>query len=128
MDRNFFTSPTNTPRAAGLRASITYDLQRTRPRETAEGVPIETRANKVIGFTVQFAPTRHWNVNWNTQYNFTTKEFDQQVLRLDRDLHRWRVSFAFMRAPNGNIAFNFFISLMDQPEIRFQYDQRSTNN
>ncbi|MEE8192158.1 MAG: twin-arginine translocase subunit TatC [Gemmatimonadales bacterium] len=128
LDRNFFTSPTNTPRAAGLRASITYDLQRTRPRETAEGDPIETPSNRVLGFTIQFAPTRHWNVNWNTQYNFTTKEFDQQVLRLDRDLHRWRVSFAFMRAPNGNIAFNFFISLMDQPEIRFQYDQRSTNN
>jgi sec-independent protein translocase protein TatC len=127
LDRNFFTSPTNTPRAAGLRASVTYDLQRTRPLETAEGVPVETPANKVVGLTLQFAPTRHWNVNWNTQYNFTTKEFDQQVLRLDRDLHRWRVSFAFMRAPNGNIAFNFFISLMDQPEIRFQYDQRSTN-
>jgi hypothetical protein len=31
-----------------------------------------------------------------------------------------------MKAPNGNVAFNFFISLRDQPEIRFQYDQRST--
>jgi hypothetical protein len=125
LDRNFFTMPTNTARAREFRATFNYDLQRTRPQEDPEGNEIDTPANKVLGFSVQFSPSEHWNVSWNTQYNFTTGEFDQQVLRLDRDLHRWRVTFGFMRAPNGNVAFNFFISLTDQPEIRFQYDQRT---
>ena len=42
-----------------------------------------------------------------------------------RDLHRWRLTLGFMKAPNGNVAFNLFISLRDQPEIRFQYDQQT---
>jgi sec-independent protein translocase protein TatC len=125
LDRNFFTMATNAPRAAGFRATFNFDLQRTRPLKDSAGNEIETPSNKVLGFSVQFSPTRHWNVTWNTQYNFTTSEFGQQVLRLDRDLHRWRVTFGFLRAPNGNVAFNFFISLTDQPEIRFQYDQQT---
>jgi hypothetical protein len=32
-----------------------------------------------------------------------------------------------VKAPNGNVAFNFFVSLLDQPEIKFQYDQRSVS-
>ncbi|MDH3570669.1 MAG: hypothetical protein OER89_10865, partial [Gemmatimonadota bacterium] len=71
------------------------------------------------------APTASWSVSWSTQYNMTLKEFGQHVLRLSRDLHRWRATFAFLKAPNGNFAFNFFISLTDQPELKFQYDQRT---
>ena len=55
----------------------------------------------------------------------TTKEFGQHVLRLDRDLHRWRATFGFTRAPNGNFAFTFFVNLLDQPEIKFNYDQQT---
>ncbi|UCF40252.1 MAG: twin-arginine translocase subunit TatC [Gemmatimonadota bacterium] len=125
LDRNFNTMPTNTQRAQGLRASLAYDLQRTRPRFDAAGNEIEAPANQTLGISMQFSPTEHWNLSWNTQYNFTRGEFGQHVLRLDRDLHRWRLTFGFMKAPNGNVAFNFFISLRDQPEIRFQYDQRT---
>ena len=64
-------------------------------------------------------------MSWNTQYNFTTSEFGQHVLRLDRDLHRWRATFSFTKAPNGNFSFDFFITLTDQREIKFQYDQRT---
>ncbi len=126
LDRGFYTMPTNTQRTAGVRMSLAYDLQRTRPRFDPSGEEIETPANQTLNFSTQFSPTEHWSVSWNTQYNFTTGEFGQHVLRLDRDLHRWRLTFGFMRAPNGNFAFNFFISLRDQPEIRFQYDQQTT--
>lgn len=112
---------------AGFRADITYDDRRTRPsgEEETDTFNRTPSTNRSLGFAVRFSPTESWSVSWNTQYNLTTHEFGQHVLRLDRDLHRWRATFAFLRAPNGNFAFNFFISLTDQPEIKFQYDQRT---
>jgi len=112
-------------RGRGLQMSVTYDDQRTRPRTSTTGQIIESVANRTVGFAVSFAPTPNWSVSWNTQYNLTLNQFGQHVVRLDRNLHRWRATFAFLKAPNGNFAFNFFISLMDQPELKMQYDQRT---
>jgi hypothetical protein len=99
----------------GFRTSVTYDEQRTR----------DDPAQRNLGLQIGFAPTPGWSVSWNTNYNITQKEFGQHVLRLDRSMHRWGATFSFVRAPNGNFAFNFFISLRDQPEMKFQYDQRT---
>ena len=46
-------------------------------------------------------------------------------MSLQRDLHDWRAVFAFTQAPNGNFAFNFFIALKAQPDLKFDYDRRS---
>ncbi len=108
----------------GFRASISYDEQRFRDQETADSV-ISTPANRNLGLQLSFSPTQAWSVSWNTNYDLTNKKFGQHIVRLDRDLHRWRATFSFVQAPNGNFAFNFFISLTDQPEIKFQYDQRT---
>ena len=119
------------PRApAGARrpftASVTFDDQRFRTPENEGDVPVVSRnANRTLGLAFQFDPTANWSVSWTTQYNLTTKEFGQHVVRLERDLHRWRATFQFLKSPNGNFAFNFFISLLDQPDIRFNYDQRT---
>jgi Tat protein translocase TatC len=114
------------PGRAGFRAAVSYDERRTRPLDDTTQ-PGPTRDSRTLGFNISFQPTTNWSVSWNTQYNFTTKEFGQHVVRLDRDLHRWRATFSFVKAPNGNVAFNFFVSLLDQPEIKFQYDQRSVS-
>ena len=37
----------------------------------------------------------------------------------------WDAIFAFTQSPNGNFAFNFFIALRAQPELKFNYDRRS---
>jgi hypothetical protein len=108
----------------GFRASVTYDEQRTRTR-IVDGEQLETPALRNLGLQIGFSPTQNWSVSWNTQYNITQKEFGQHVVRLDRTLHRWRATFSFVKSPNGNFAFNFFISLRDQPEMKFQYDQRT---
>ncbi len=42
-------------------------------------------------------------------------------------MNRCRATFAFVQAPNGNFAFNFFIQLLDLSELKFNYDQRSVN-
>jgi hypothetical protein len=111
---------------SGFRASVTYDDQRTEPREIG-GQIFEEPANRTLGLQFGFSPTENWSASWNTQYNITNKEFGQHILRLDRDMHRWRATFSFVKTPNGNFAFNFFVSLTDQPEIKFQYDQRNVN-
>jgi hypothetical protein len=84
-------------------------------------------ANRTMGLSFAFDPTRNWSLSWTTQYNLTTHEFGQHAVRLERDLRRWRASFQFLKSPNGNFAFNFFISLLDQPDIKFQYDQQSVD-
>ena len=109
---------------SGFRASVTYDDQRSEPREVG-GQIYEEPANRTLGLQFGFSPTENWSASWSTQYNITTGLFGQHILRLDRDLHRWRATFSFVKAPNGNFAFNFFVSLIDQPEIKFQYDQRN---
>jgi hypothetical protein len=116
-------SPTNMP--GGRRpfaVSVTFDSDRQRP---TAATPVGTAANRTVGFAMAFSPSPGWSASWDTQYNMVTKEFGQHVLRLDRDLRRWHATFAFLKAPNGNFAFNFFVSLLDQPDIKFQYDQRT---
>jgi hypothetical protein len=44
---------------------------------------------------------------------------------LQRQLHDWNATFAFMQTPNGAFSFNFLIALKAQPDLKFNYD-RST--
>jgi hypothetical protein len=110
----------------GLNLSLSYDEQRQRG-DTAQGGGLGSGPNRTASVTTSFSPTRNWNVSWQTQYNFTTKEFGQHTLRLERDLRRWRATFDFLKSPNGNFAFSFHIVLLDQSDIKFNYDQRTVN-
>src|SRR3972149_1400166 len=110
----------------GLPMPLGYDEQRQRG-DTAPA-PAETLAsgaNRTLSVTTSFSPTRNWNLSWQTQYNFTTNEFGQHTLRLERDPRRWRATFDFLKSPNGNFAFSFHIVLLDQSDIKFNYDQRT---
>ena len=111
--------------AGQFSGSITFTLQRDRPDPDAQGLVRPRTENTMASGAVSFRPTRHWNVSWQTAYNFTRHEFSDHVLRLDRDLHDWRATFTFVKSPNGNFLFSFFIQLIDQPEIKFDYDQRN---
>jgi hypothetical protein len=64
-------------------------------------------------------------VSWQTSYNFTEGQFSDHVVRLDRDLHDWRATFAFVKSPNGNFSFNFNIVLIPEPDLKVGYDQRT---
>jgi sec-independent protein translocase protein TatC len=115
-------------RGAGKRPfslSVTYDNQRQRPTGAESPTRSALTNNETLGMAFGFDPTKNWSLSWSTQYNLTTQQFGQHVVRLERDLHRWRATFQFLKSPNGNFAFNFFISLLDQPEIKMQYDQQT---
>ncbi len=113
-------------RGRGFQASIRYNERRVRDADEATTFATSA-ANRNLGVTVSFSPTRNWGLRWTTDYNLTTKEFGSNALRLERDMNRWRATFAFVQAPNGNFAFNFFIQLLDLSELKFNYDQRSVN-
>lgn len=97
--------------------SVRYSLVRP---QTEGGLESQTLAG-----TLAFHPTPGWAVRWSTQYNITTGDFGQQLITLDRDLHRWRASFQFARAPNGNVIFSVGVHLTDAPDLRGDYRQQT---
>ena len=111
-------------------ASIAFDYSRQRPVDSALAIRTHQPVSFVlpqstISGSLSFSPTKHWSVSWETLYDIEKGQFASHVLTLNRDLHDWRATFAFVQSPNGNVVFNFNITLIDQPEIKFDYDQRS---
>ena len=47
---------------------------------------------------------------------------------LERDLHKWRARFEFVRNPTGNFALFFSIFLTSLPDIKIDYDQNTYTN
>jgi hypothetical protein len=109
--------------AGGWRATLNYSLNRPRP---LPGSPLmQSRGQQTLNGSLAFSPTEHWSVNWTTTYSFTTGEFDAHVLTLSRDLHRWQANFDFIKSPNGNFAMQFRVHLLDNPDLKVDYDQRT---
>jgi hypothetical protein len=80
---------------------------------------------QIINLGMSFQPTPKWTASWQTDFDFATQRFGRHLLQLNRDLRRWQASFSFVKSPNGNFSFNFSISLRDQPDIKFDYDQQT---
>jgi Tat protein translocase TatC len=78
---------------------------------------------RTAALNMSFTPTRNWTANWSTQFDFALQQFTFHSLSFQRDLRRWRASFMFNRTATGNFSFSFNITLSDQPDIKFDYDQ-----
>ena len=88
------------------------------------GTPfIRQPPRQFIQSQMSFHLTPKWSAQWGTNYDFTAHQFGSQSVTLQRELHDWRSIFAFTRGPNGNFAFNFFIALNADPDIKFNYDK-----
>jgi len=103
--------------------SLTYSLQKTRGTDTAD-----SRGRQSINAVLSMQPSPSWGLTWGTSYNLTDSEFGEHRLSLDRDLHRWVASFLFARAPNGNFIFQMSVRLADAPDLKFDYDQRTSED
>jgi len=75
--------------------------------------------------STRFSITPKWAMQWTTNYDFVLHQFGMHTVSLRRELHDWDAIFAFTQSPNGNFAFNFFIALRAQPDLKFNYDRRS---
>jgi hypothetical protein len=90
------------------------------------GAPIfVSPAQSTLRANMAFNVTPKWAMQWTTGYDFERHEFSDHVVSLQRDLHDWRAIFAFTQAPNGNFAFNFFISLIAEPDLKFDYNRQT---
>jgi len=109
---------------------VGYTSSRTRPpKVTTPGTgtfqPSALASQRQLTLNMNFSPTALWTASWSTLYDMNTRQFGQHYVRLERDLRRWHASFAFVKSPNGNFAFNFYVALIDQPDIKFDYEQQS---
>src|SRR5882762_1203285 len=80
---------------------------------------------QTTNLNLAFSPTRNWTANWTTSYDMGTRQFSYHSLTFQRDLRRWRASFSFNKTAAGNFSFSFNITLTDQPDIKFDYDQNT---
>jgi hypothetical protein len=75
--------------------------------------------------SLSFQPTEMWQVSWRTSYDMVDHSFNDHLIRLTRDLHRWQAHFDFRQTATGNWSFRFEVALTDQEDLHFDYQQRS---
>lgn len=109
----------------GFSLNVRFSSSRTRAAPVGAGSGGLQGGRQQMSLNMTFSPTAHWSASWNTLYDLDTRRFGQHFVRLERDLHRWHASFAFSRTASGNFAFNFYVALLDEPDIKFDYDQQS---
>lgn len=103
-------------RRSGWNANVSYSLQRPR------GNPDQKR--QMLQATFRFKPTELWGLNWRTSYDVEEAVFNDHMISLTRDLHRWEASFDFRQTATGNWSFRFEVSLIDNRDLKFDYEQR----
>jgi len=92
---------------------------------TAGGPFIRVPSRENLTSSMNFHLTPKWSGGWQTTYDFQTQRFASHAVTLQRELHDWRSIFAFTKTATGNFAFNFFIALNAQPDIKFNYDKQT---
>jgi lipopolysaccharide export system protein LptA len=95
------------------------------PSVTAGGPFIRQPAHDNLDANMNFHLTPKWAGTWSTNYDFEAHKFGSHVVTLQRELHDWRAIFSFTQAPNGNFAFTFFIALIAEPDLKFNYDKQT---
>ena len=98
-------------------ASLSYSQARARGAETD--------GSRMLQANVRFQPTEKWSVNWRTSYDMVAGSFNDHVINLKREMHRWEADFAFRQTATGNWTFVFEVALTDNRDLHFDYEQRT---
>ncbi|GMV05442.1 MAG: hypothetical protein AMXMBFR53_17200 [Gemmatimonadota bacterium] len=105
-------------RDRGWQANLSYSLQR--PRNAGAGA-----VSQSLNGTLTLSPTANWDLSWRTSYDLEAGAFNDHAIRLTRDLHRWEAHFDFNQTATGNWQFRFEVSLTDNRDLKFDYQQRN---
>jgi len=112
----------------GFSLNLSLSITRTRPTDTSlpTVIPVVSQTGQQqLHMDFSFRPTEKWHASWSTQYDLVSHQFAEHSVRLERDLHRWHALFSFLKSSNGNFSFNFSVSLLDEPDIKFDYEQQT---
>jgi len=108
---------------AGKGFTLGISLSSTRSRTDTTPQQRHAPGRQTTNLNLAFSPTRNWSATWVTSYDMGTRQFPYHSLTFQRDLRRGRASFSFNKTAAGNFSFSFNITLTDQPDIKFDYDQ-----
>ncbi len=100
-------------------ANFNYSLRRNRD--------VNLPASQLLQVGLRLRPTELWSLTWGTSYDLDVRSFTDHRIRLTRDMHRWNANFDFMQTATGNWSFSFQVSLTDNRDLKFDYDQRSSD-
>ena len=100
-------------------ANFSYSLNRSRDSLLP--------ASQLLQMGIRLKPTEKWDLVWRTSYDIEAGKFADHSIRLTRDLHRWQANFNYSQTAAGNWVFSFEVSLTDNRDLKFDYDQRSTD-
>lgn len=118
------------PRAQAARSEAAADVGRwnanfsyamSRPRAGLR------EPSQMLQVSFNLIPTAQWDLGWRTSYDLERGAFNDHMVRLTRDLHRWQASFDFTKTATGNWAFRFEVSLLDNRDLKFDYRQRNVD-
>ena len=112
----------------GFSLNLALTINRARPPATLPTVVTvlsPQAGQQQLNMNLSFRPTARWQANWTTAYDLVSRQFGEHYVRLERDLNRWRATFSFAKSSNGNFAFSFSVSLLDEPDIKFDYEQQT---
>jgi hypothetical protein len=98
-------------------ANFSYSLQRPRAPTSP--------ASQMLTGTLRLQPTDAWELSWRTAYDLEAGGFNDHSIRLTRDLHRWQANFDFLQTATGNWSFRFEVALLDNRDLKFDYDQQN---
>jgi len=107
----------------GFTLSVAFSSTRSRTDTTPQLRHVPGRQTTTMNLS--FSPTRNWSATWYTSYDFATRQFADHSLTFQRNLRRWRAAFSFHKTATGSFSFTFNITLTDQPDIKFDYDQNT---
>lgn len=100
------------------RLSLTHSWTRTRDGEGNR---------QSIGIGGQILPSPNWSLNYRTNYDITSGEFQGQTLGLVRDLHDWQATLnvsLFPAEPQDRVLISFRVFLRDVPDLEVPYQVR----
>ena len=117
------SSATGNPQSLGSgpwRTSIDYSFTRP-PRTYNPGGLRDDRGIQTVNLNTSLPLTENWGVDWRTSYSLTDTEFSGHSLNFSRNLHRWQANFSFYQTATGNTGFQFFVELIDNRDLKFDY-------
>jgi hypothetical protein len=118
---------TGNPQGMGAgpwRAGVSYQFTRPSRMFNPWG-DFSDEAIQTLDGSMGFQLSPNWSVNWTTSYSLTDGQFGAHRLNFQRDLHEWQANFNFYQTPNGNTAFEFYVELLHNRDLRFDYAERN---